>query len=146
MKYNKGFTLIELLMVIAIIGLLSTIILTSLSDARNRGSDAAVKSNLNSIRSAADLYYDNNNNSYGTFAIGNCVAGAGMFSNSTIISAINAAISAGDGTSRCVASINSYAIAIGMKTIGQSWCIDSLGRAKQYLGNPVSAITGSSCN
>ena len=84
MKYNKGFTLIELLMVIAIIGLLSTIVLNSLSSARNRGSDAAVKSNLNSIRSAADLYYDNNNNSYGTFAIGNCVAGAGMFSNSTI--------------------------------------------------------------
>jgi hypothetical protein len=33
-----------------------------------------------------------------------------------------------------------------MKTIGQSWCIDSLGRSKLYLGNPVSAISGSSCN
>lgn len=146
MNHKKGFTLIELLMVIAIIGLLSTIVLTSLSNARNRGSDAAVKSNLNSIRSSADLYFDNNGTSYGTFPIGNCVSGAGMFSNPTIMSAINAAISAGDGTSRCVASVSSYAIAIGMKTIGQSWCIDSSGKSKQFLGNPVSAISGSSCN
>jgi prepilin-type N-terminal cleavage/methylation domain-containing protein len=146
MNHKKGFTIIELLMVIAIIGLLSTIVLTSLSGARNRGSDAAVKSNLNSIRSAADLFYDNNGTSYGTFAIGNCVSGSGMFGNSTIISAINAAISAGDGTSRCVSSGTAYAVAVGMKTIGQSWCIDSLGRSKLYLGNPVSAISGSSCN
>jgi prepilin-type N-terminal cleavage/methylation domain-containing protein len=146
MNYKKGFTLIELLMVIAIIGLLSTVVLAALSGARNRGADAAVKSNLNSIRSAADLYFDNNGTSYGTFAIGNCVAGSGMFGNSTIISAINAAIASGDGTSRCVASGTAYAVAVGMKTVGQSWCIDSLGKSKQYAGNPTSAITGSSCN
>ena len=146
MKYNRGFTLIELLMVIAIIGLLSTVVLAALSSARNKSNDAAVKSNLNSIRSAADLYFDNNGTSYGTFAAGNCVLGAGMFGNSTIINAINSAIASGDGTSRCVASINAYAVAVGMKTAGQSWCIDSLGRAKQYSGTPTAAITGSSCN
>lgn len=143
---KKGFTLIELLMVIAIIGFLSTVILASLSSARNRGADAAVKGNLTSIRSAADLYYDNNNSSYGTFAAASCISGAGIFSDNTIMNAINSAISAGDGTSRCVASVTAYAIAVGMKTTGRSWCIDSLGKSKEFVGTPSAAITGSSCN
>lgn len=69
MTYHKrrGFTLIELLVVIAIIGILSSVVLASLNAARNKGKNAAIQANLSTIRTQAQLYYQNNNNSYGTF-------------------------------------------------------------------------------
>ncbi|HEX5774954.1 MAG TPA: type II secretion system protein, partial [Candidatus Paceibacterota bacterium] len=70
----RGFTLIELLVVIAIIGILSSVVLASLNTARNKGADAAIKSNLAAARAQAELYYDSNGNSYsgvcGTTAAG----------------------------------------------------------------------------
>jgi prepilin-type N-terminal cleavage/methylation domain-containing protein len=60
----KGFTLIELLVVIAIIGTLSSIVLTALNGARNKGNDAAVRSNLANARAQGDLFYSSNGNSY----------------------------------------------------------------------------------
>jgi prepilin-type N-terminal cleavage/methylation domain-containing protein len=55
---QKGFTLIELLVAIAIIGLLSSVVLTSLSEARARARDARRKSDLDQIRTALIMYYD----------------------------------------------------------------------------------------
>jgi len=60
MKKNKGFTLIELLVVIAIIGILASVVLASLSSARDKGKDAAVKSQLASMKAQAELYYSTN--------------------------------------------------------------------------------------
>ena len=56
-NYKKGFTLIELLVVVAIIGILAAIVLASLSSARNKGKDAAIESQLASMRDQAELYY-----------------------------------------------------------------------------------------
>jgi len=71
---RRGFTLIELLVVIAIIGILSAVVLASLNTARNKGADAAIKSNIDNARAAAELYYDNNSNSY----LGVCGAATGI--------------------------------------------------------------------
>lgn len=64
MKKNKGFTLIELLVVIAIIGILASIVLASLSNARDKGKDASVKSQLSSMRAQAELYFTNKGSYY----------------------------------------------------------------------------------
>lgn len=61
---TRGFTLIELLVVIAIIGILASVVLASLNTARDKGADAAIRSNLNNARAQAELYYDDNDNSY----------------------------------------------------------------------------------
>lgn len=67
MKNKKAFTLIELLIVIAIIGLLSSIVLASLNVSRKKARDARRLSDLNQISLAFEMYYDNNTRYPGTF-------------------------------------------------------------------------------
>jgi type II secretion system protein G len=53
---NKGFTLIELLIVIAIIGVLATLIMANFLGVRNRARDATRKSDLKQIQLALETY------------------------------------------------------------------------------------------
>lgn len=65
---KKGFTLIELLVVIAIIGLLSTLAVVSLNNARAKSRDAKRVSDIKQIQTALELYY-NDNNGYPTATV-----------------------------------------------------------------------------
>ncbi len=83
MKNNKkGFTLIELLVVIAIIGLLSTLAVVSLNNARIKARDARRQSDLKQISTAMELYmsqkdiYPTNNTDCTTAGRPGRVAGA----------------------------------------------------------------------
>ena len=57
-KYQRGFTLIELLVVISIIGLLSSIVLTSVNSARKKARDARRIADVKQIQTALEFYYD----------------------------------------------------------------------------------------
>jgi len=62
MKFNKrGFTLIELLVVIAIIGLLSTLAVVSLNNARQKARDARRVSDIKQMQTALELYFNDQN-------------------------------------------------------------------------------------
>ncbi|HNP75381.1 MAG TPA: type II secretion system protein [bacterium] len=56
---RKGFTLIELLIVIAIIGILSSLAIVSLSSARDKAKDAQIKSDLSQFRTYMTITYSN---------------------------------------------------------------------------------------
>lgn len=53
---KKGFTLIELLIVVAIIGVLATLLMSNFVGVRQRGRDAERKSDLRQIQSALEMY------------------------------------------------------------------------------------------
>ena len=58
MKKQQGFTLIELLVVIAIIGLLSTLAVVALNNARMKSRDAKRISDVKQVQTALELYYN----------------------------------------------------------------------------------------
>ncbi len=55
---KKGFTLLELLIVIAIIGVLASIVMASLNSARVKARDSKRLSDIRQIKVALELYYD----------------------------------------------------------------------------------------
>ena len=57
---SKGFTLIELLVVVAIIGILATVVLSSLSSARERARDAKRLADVKTIQNALEMYHLDN--------------------------------------------------------------------------------------
>jgi type II secretion system protein G len=61
MRNKKGFTLIELLVVIAIIGLLATLAVVALQNARQKSRDAKRVSDIKQLQTALDLFYSDNN-------------------------------------------------------------------------------------
>lgn len=59
-KYSNGFSLIELLVVISIIGVLSAVLMVNFVGTRERSRDAQKIQNLNSLKNALRLYYNDN--------------------------------------------------------------------------------------
>ena len=144
----KGFTLIELLVVIAIIGILSAVVLASLNTARSKGNDAAIKSNLDTIRSQSAIYYDTNNGySTGTPATVNPATSAGcavantVFTDANVAAAISSADKASGGAGgatptnvKCgndgggTTKIANWVVFVPMvQTASTWWCVDSTG-------------------
>ena len=152
--YAKGFTLIELLVVVAIIALLTTVTLGYLGGARKKGNDAAIKSNLATVKTASEIFFLNNNNSYLPSFAGStlnlstpCPAnyvgpiGSNMFvADRVIFDALSVAVSKGNG-SYCYNSANAWSVAIGLSfDPTNSWCVDSAPSAKVAPFVPASAI------
>ncbi len=59
-KVQQGFTIIELLIVIAIIGILATLVLTNFQGAQAKGRDTVRKNDINSIYQKLEEYYNEN--------------------------------------------------------------------------------------
>ncbi len=130
-NYKRGFTLIELLVVIAIIGILAGIVLAALGNTRQKGADAGVQGNLDSIRTQAEVFASSNGNSY-----------AGVCADTTVSNALTAAkntsgaasINSTYGTTgaantvTCHENGTSWGVEAPLKTAG-FWCVDSTGFA-----------------
>ncbi len=148
MSLKKGFTLIELLVVVAIIGILASVVLASLSTARNKGADAAVKAGMANARAQAELFYDTPQ-SY----VGVCAAGAGTI-NTILAGAVrssadsDAAVADDAATTTTSAVCNDSAAAwaseMPMKG-GSFFCVDSSGKSQINTAIGLAAGTDYGC-
>jgi prepilin-type N-terminal cleavage/methylation domain-containing protein len=130
---KRGFTLMELLVVIAIIGILASVVLASLNSARNKGADAAIKSNLANARAEAELYYDSGNTYLGVCALtGTNIIGDNASSSAAAASATYVVDNNRDITATQVAchdAAGGWAMGAPLKS-GGAWCVDSTGASK----------------
>ena len=137
-RTTRGFTLIELLVVIAIIGILASVVLASLNSARDKGSDAAIKANVNNARAQAELFYDSNTNTYTTV----CTAGT-----NNIATLVAGAVSAGSASVECTNSATAWALQAQLKSnTAQYYCVDSTGRATtsaDFISGTTDYVCGS---
>jgi prepilin-type N-terminal cleavage/methylation domain-containing protein len=129
LRDSKGFTLIELLVVIAIIGILASIVLVSLNDARNKGYDTQIKSDIAQIRNGMEMCYDNNGGTYTgcttAAALGiTALAPPTCSTDRPAVSPFNYI-----GTTIGVTG-SAYAIHADLCAGAYDWCVDSTGKAK----------------
>jgi len=148
---KKAFTLIELMVVVAIIGLLVALSLVALKHYRDKGVDAAVKTELLSVRSAAELYYSNNFEKVcydGDIVDLNPEDGTSGFNDGTLnddkFGAIEESIKKKTGSYPiCKDDSSSYAVISSLKAAG-CWCVDSTGESKELSGDDCN-LTETSC-
>ncbi len=138
-KKTKGFTLIELLIVIAIIGILSSVVLANLGTSRSKAYDAKVISQMSSIREDAEIYYIANGN-YGP-STGYC--NVGMFADTAsgmvnLTKSVNYPV--GENTIICYRKGTTYAVSDNLASSTTYWCIDNTGTSKQTTA-PLSTST-----
>ncbi len=143
---KSGFTLIELLVVIAIIGLLASIVLTSLSTARTKSRDAAIKSQMEQVRKQAALFFTNRGSYTHTGGAGQEDSLAEC--NADLVNTVfDDALTDGigvmmngvqdklpSGRTFCAVFAETWALALPLNTPSGSntgWCIDSSGVAKE---------------
>lgn len=146
LQLKKGFTLVELLIVIAIIGVLSSIVLNALSGARTKAADSKIKQQLVGFRRAAEIFYYNQTpNSYGVTVSNSCsTAGSVFASQSTNDGNPYSYLNTWAGITTpsqitCYSTGSAYAVSISLSS--GYWCVDSTNTSKSRN----SAITSTAC-
>ncbi|HRU20953.1 MAG TPA: type II secretion system protein [Candidatus Paceibacterota bacterium] len=131
MKSKQGFTLIELLVVIAIIGILAGLVIVSMSGSQNAAKNARIQSDMNQLRSQAQLYYINNGTSgFSGLATAPSIAQLTSDINANAPASVSILVSASPYSAYCAV------VSINPPVAGTSyyWCVDSLGNAVQLSG------------
>lgn len=121
----------ELLIVIAILGVLASVVLGAVTDAREQGDRAKIVSEMDSLSKRAAI-------NFSTLGIYSVVCGSdGVTQSDDVAEAITSIEDFSDETLVCNSSPDSYATSIPL--FGEHWCVDSAG----FKGVVADALTTS---
>jgi len=128
LKYKKGgFTLIELLIVIAIIGILATIVIVSLRNTADRTKDTRIVTGIVQIGKIADQMYLENANGFTDL----CPGGT-LDPGNQELQILGDDIEANGGVINCSSSQTSYCVAGRLYGSTSQWiCADDEGHRKE---------------
>ena len=143
---KKGFTLIELLVVIAIIAILASIVMVTMSGAKDKARDARIQGDLSQVRTLAELINDDTG-SYASTCASSSALGASGSNYSTQLGVVQSDIEDQVSTTTCYADSDSYCISVWLLTPGienPHYCIDSYGIAVATASACVGHVEG--CN
>ena len=149
--------LIELIVVVAIIGLLLSVVLSKLGDSRAKANNTAIISNLTQIKNVAGLQYENMKGCYSktgitcsaTLAYGpaSCEPAINnIFAETKIAEFIASAKNSGGTYTSCASTPGGrdYAIVVQYRSDStKGWCVDSSGKSKEVT---ISANTQDGLN
>lgn len=127
MKKSRGFTLIELLVVIAIIAVLANVVISAVRIAREKGQVAQIQENFESIRTEANIYFDNNGG-YGSAGT-SCTNASSLFSDTTVLRLVGQATSTANQAADCANSATAFVVSVLMPN-GDYICTDTSGALK----------------
>lgn len=128
-KKKRGFTLIELLVVIAIIGIVAALIVVSVSAARTRAKDTRVITDLNQIRTAAEVINSADSNY------------TAVLTDTNIGIAMNDMINQGANANNVLRTGNAAEYCVEAKMPGGKWgCVNS------GLASVFNCVNPTACN
>lgn len=137
MQKNKGFTLLEILVVIAIVGVLASIVLVLLGNAKNKSLDNKVKAVLNQARTQASIFYTTGGTYSGVCTSTNDTANPkgiyGMVLSAAQVVGISSVTVNGTGsttTATCNTNGTTFAAEVPITGTGNLWCVDGTQKGK----------------
>lgn len=150
-NHNKEFSITAPQEALTLEEIIENIFGSAFGNARDKGADASIKSNLSNLRAQAELYYDRNNISYGAW--GNCsmsstgvvktilgTCSQNIMGDPNFRNGIKGAAIASGATGYVNVSTGGQAWAsfVPLKSTPTSWwCVDSKGAAKVLLAAPL---------
>lgn len=130
---RRGFTIVELLIVVAIIGILATIVIVSLREASDRARNTKIVTSVTQIRKVAEDMYIQESSGYESL----CLSGGLNIAYTDILETLKDDIEKFGGSNIvCYSSRYSYCVSTLMTgSTAKYFCIDSDGNNIESTSN-----------